>query len=137
MFKIMQSGAKYDNKHAEQRRNLYYAVYDNVPKIEFAGLGFYELNDLLALQDLSASKQKKLANLKLGDATQLFNVGTGRYYYAVCLTTKEEEVLQKLKVETESLDKINKEIENQVGHLIKQKNAHEKEIKNLKDIFNK
>lgn len=135
MLKIMQSGFDYDRKRAEQQRDLYYAKFSNIPSIQVGGMSFYEINDLLSIPELSATKQSKLSKLKLGDSMQLFRVGRDRYYHAVRLNSNEETVLKNLQKEQDELTKINQEIENQVGHLLKTKKAHEKNIDSLKAVF--
>jgi hypothetical protein len=135
LFKIMQSGSDYDPKNAEQMRNLYFSQFSNVPSIEVAGMAFYELNDLLSIQDLSDTKKNKLATSKLGTPIQLFNVGRNRYYYAVRLNDKEEIALDDLTKEKDEVTKLNKQIEEQVGHLLKDKKDHEKKMDALKKVF--
>lgn len=133
--KIMQSNSSYDPKNAVQVRDLYYAQNKHIPSIEISGMSFYELNDLLTIQDLSTTKQNKLSKLKPGASAQLFHVGRDRYYYVVQLNTKEELALNDLIKEKEELTKINEQIESQVGHLIKIQKSHEKNIDRLKKIF--
>jgi uncharacterized protein YqfB (UPF0267 family) len=135
MLKIMQSGFDYDRKSAQQQRDLYYAKFSNIPSIKVGGMTFYEINDLLSIQELSTTKQNKLSKLKPGDSMQLFNVGRDRYYHAVRLNTKEEATLQDLQKEQDELTKINQQIEAQVGHLLKTKKTQEENIDNLKKVF--
>jgi hypothetical protein len=135
LFKIMQSGSDYDQKSAEQMRTLYFSQYSNIPSIELAGMAFYELNDLLSMQDLSDTKKNKLTKSKPGTPIQLFNVGRNRYYYAVRLNDKEEIALDNLNKEKDEVTKFNKQIEEQVGHLIKAKKDHEKKMDALKKVF--
>jgi uncharacterized protein YaiL (DUF2058 family) len=135
IFKIMQSGFDYDHKSAEQMRTLHYAHYNNIPSIEVAGMAFYELKDLLSMPDLSTTKQNKLSKSKPGSPVQLFNVGRNRYYYAVQLNDKEQIALDDLNKEKDEVDKLNKQIEEQVGHLLKDKKDHEKKMDALKKVF--
>lgn len=136
IYRIVQSGAKYSTSNAIPMKNLFYSYYgeDIIPKVTLSGLVFYYGEYLMKLP-LNEKKLAELSNSKPGEAIKLFHTTTNNYLYAIQLDDNELEQFNALRGELNSVDEVNRRLEELCGPLLKTKKEHEKKIKKLKESF--